>query len=112
MKVKRDIRYIILLTALFVVAVGVGVATSPSTSISWHDYNDAMKLAEEEDKPMMINFGADWCRFCGKLDEKTFTDGQVIALSESFVCIKVDVDQGERDQQKNLNKAHSHHNLR
>jgi Thiol:disulfide interchange protein len=97
---KRYIRHIILLTALFVVAVGVGVATSPSTPISWYDYNDGMKLAEEEDKPMMINFGADWCRFCGKLDEKTFTDGQVIALSESFVCIKVDVDQGREITKK------------
>ena len=90
---KRYIRHIMLLTALFVVAVGVvGVATPASTSILWYDYNDGMKLAEEQNKPVMIDFGADRCGACKKLDEETFTDGRVIALSESFVCIKVNTD--------------------
>ena len=89
---KRYIRHIILLTALFVVAVGVGVATSPSTSISWHDYNEGMILAKEQNKLSMIDFGADRCGACRKLDEETFMDGRVIALSKSFVCIKVNID--------------------
>jgi Protein of unknown function, DUF255. len=81
---KRYIRHIILLTALFVVAVGVGVSitTAASTSIQWYDYNDGMILAKEQNKPSMIDFGADRCGACRKLDEETFTDGRVIALSK------------------------------
>ncbi|RZN69319.1 MAG: DUF255 domain-containing protein [Candidatus Methanolliviera hydrocarbonicum] len=91
---KRYIRHIILLTALFVVAVGVGVSitTAAPTSIQWYDYNEGMILAKEQNKPSMIDFGADRCGACRKLDEETFTDGRVIALSESFVFIKVNTD--------------------
>jgi thiol:disulfide interchange protein DsbD len=40
----------------------------------------------------MIDFGADRCGACKKLDEETFTDGRVIELSKNFVCIKVNTD--------------------
>jgi thiol:disulfide interchange protein DsbD len=53
-------------------------------------------LAEEQNKPVMIDFGADQCGACKKLDEETFTDGRVIELSKNFVCIKVNTDKKGR----------------
>jgi thiol:disulfide interchange protein len=83
----------ILLTILFVTAVGIGVAISASTSIQWYDdYDKSMNVAKEQNKPVMIDFGADRCGACKKLDEETFTNEQVIELSKSFVCIKVNTD--------------------
>ena len=38
------------------------------------------------------SFYTDWCGWCKKLDEDTYTDKSVLKLSTSFVCIKVDAD--------------------
>lgn len=40
---------------------------------------------------MVIDFHADWCKYCKKMDKETFTDSTVIALmNERFVPISVD----------------------
>jgi len=45
------------------------------------------------DQPAIIDFYADWCSYCGEMDEETFTDPQVKEkLTQNYVLLKVDVD--------------------
>jgi len=61
--------------------------------IAWiESYADGMKAAKKEKKPTMIDFYADWCGWCKKLDKDTYTDAAIIKAAEKFVCIKVDAD--------------------
>lgn len=66
---------------------------SSSDSIAWLDSLDqGLSLAQEQKKPVMIDFYTGWCGFCKKLDSETFSNPQVTELAEKFVCVKVNGD--------------------
>lgn len=52
---------------------------------------DAMKIAREVKKPLMVDFFSNRCGWCKVLDQKTYTDPEVRACAEKFVAVKVDV---------------------
>ena len=59
------------------------------SGVKWQKY-DPEQIAESN-KPVMLDFYADWCIPCIELDRKTFTDDRVIEETQSFLRIKVDL---------------------
>ena len=63
------------------------------TSIQWVEgFEEAFARAKKTGRPLMVKFTADWCGPCKALDREAFSDKKVIALSQRFVCTKVDID--------------------
>jgi thioredoxin-related protein len=57
---------------------------------------EAVRRAEAEKKPVMIDFTTDWCRWCDTLDARTYSDRAVVAfVSHNVVPIKIDAEKGE-----------------
>ena len=70
-----------------------GVKTNDSKEITWHAYDKGLKLAKENDKQIIIDFTAKWCRWCKEMERKTFVDPQVVkTMNENFVAVRVDGD--------------------
>jgi thiol:disulfide interchange protein DsbD len=71
-------------------------ALPPGATIEWTtDYERARAIAESEQRPLLVDFGASWCGACGELDKKTFTDPRIVAAARSFVPVKVDLSPGK-----------------
>ena len=78
-------------------ASGTGSAT-PATSpqpgrITWLPYNQGMETAQREGKRALIDFMAEWCGWCKRMDKDVYAHPSVVALGGKYVFIKVDADQ-------------------
>jgi thiol:disulfide interchange protein len=84
----------------------VVAATAPTTPTpktdpggeAFHNlsFADALKKAKTDNKLVMVDFYADWCQPCKKLDATTWKDDKVQAwLREKMVAIKLDKDKSK-----------------
>lgn len=61
--------------------------------IRWHtSINDAMDEAQQTNKPIFVDFYATWCPPCKMMERQTFPHPMVIAESQKWVMLKIDVD--------------------
>jgi thiol-disulfide isomerase/thioredoxin len=66
-------------------------------TLKWErGFDEALKKAKAAGKPVMIDFWAEWCGWCHRLDLTTYVDPRVLKLGEEFVTVKVDVEAGGR----------------
>lgn len=62
-------------------------------SINWAtSFEEASKLAKSEKKNMILEFYTDWCKWCKKLADSTFTDTALIRFSADFVFLKTNAE--------------------
>jgi len=75
------------------------VSNHGSVRVEWEtDFPDAIKRAQSEGKPVLVNFYADWCVWCKRLDSTTLRDAKVAALlSDRFIAVQLDVDGNGRE---------------
>jgi thiol:disulfide interchange protein DsbD len=63
----------------------------PKGHLPWLEKeSDALAKAQQEKRPMIIDFTADWCGACKKIANLTFSDPAVQIEAERFVLLKVD----------------------
>jgi thiol:disulfide interchange protein DsbD len=63
------------------------------SKIAWHkNLKDAFKLAKQQNKPLMVEFMAEWCPSCSMMEDSTFVNPAVIKKADRFVPVRIDVD--------------------
>ncbi len=66
------------------------VSVKAQNEVAWvYDYPTGMKTAAEKNKPVLIYIHEQWCSRCKNMDQNTWNNTEVVALSSSFVNINV-----------------------
>lgn len=50
------------------------------------------QLAASTNKPMLLFFTAEWCRYCHRMAADAFVNPSVQQLADRFVCVEIDAD--------------------
>jgi len=63
----------------------------PEEGVTWSgDHEAGLVLAQAENRPVILDFTADWCAACKELEHYTYTDPAVIECAADFVPIMID----------------------
>jgi len=84
---------VLLLTLAAIAALLAGCsAYDEGAGVNWlYDSQEALKQAQAENKPIMVNFYTVICPACERLDKGAFSDENVIDfLNMNFICLKSD----------------------
>jgi thiol:disulfide interchange protein DsbD len=87
------IRNGIVVISVIITTLVIGSWVTQGPGVNWQPYSEGLLTkARKINKPVIIDFYADWCSPCRELEEITFHDATIVKQAkQDFIMIKVDL---------------------
>lgn len=87
-----------LLSQVYAESTLPGHAATGHSTVKWQkSLKTAQKLAIQQNKPIMIVFGASWCTYCHKLERETLAEKRTAAMIDrEFIPVHLDFNKEEK----------------
>lgn len=84
-----SIKSTIAATLMAFLAFTFALDTYADEKVEWRDWDEGYEEAKENGKPILLSVYADWCGWCDRMDNDTYSDEEVAdKIHENFVPIK------------------------
>ncbi len=63
------------------------------------DLNSKLAQAKQQNRPVMLDFYADWCTYCKSMENTTFKSAKVLASLNNFIVLQADVTEMDKQDE-------------
>ncbi|MFQ6072948.1 MAG: thioredoxin family protein [Methanosarcinales archaeon] len=118
----KPIKIITVLAIIIIIGfMYVSVQSSPVLSDEKYSYlgghiwnkslDEGFRIAQEQDKPILVYFWAQWCPWCEKFETETLPEERIAKiLKNEFVLVAIDLDE-QRDVAQRYGVSYPPHEL-
>ncbi|MBP2830635.1 thioredoxin family protein [Aquimarina sp. U1-2] len=74
-------------------AISIEILAQKSATINWLSFEQLENALAIQPKKVMINFYADWCAYCKKMDRVVYTKPEIIEkINTAYYAVKMNVE--------------------
>jgi thiol-disulfide isomerase/thioredoxin len=84
-----------IIVVLLLSAAGTAILPAPvgAQSVRWYNnLEEASLAAKESNRPMLVDFWADWCDACKVMEEKVYDQAEFAEAARRFITVRIDYD--------------------